>query len=74
MKYEDKTRIYSDLNLLRYLRENSHYIKYFNRRGTFEEFDKAMKREYSITFKDKINKFQMGTNLLRAIMESSKEN
>ena len=72
MKYDVRVKIYSDINLLRFLRENSYFIKFFSRRGDFNEFENLMKKQYSLTFKDKVNKLQVGANLLRAFFETSK--
>ena len=74
MRYEDRIKIYSDPNLIRFLRENSYWYKYINRRTDLSNFEKEMKEKYALTFKDKINRFSMGANLLKAFMDVTKEN
>ncbi len=74
MKYETRIKIYNDKNLLRFLRENSYYIKYFNRRGNFDDYVKQMKKRYSLSFSDKVERMQFSANIIKAFFETSKEN
>ena len=74
MRVEDKNRIYSDNNLLRFLRENSYWYKFISRRGSLDFMERAMKEKYELTFKDKINKISTGANVLKAFLDVTKEN
>ena len=57
MIYDIKRRIDSDINLKRYLRENSYWYKRLNRDpNSFYYFIEEMKKEYHLTTQDKINK------------------
>ena len=73
MRYEIKEKIYSDSNLLKYLRENSSWYKFLNRRLDFNEFVNEMKKSYGLRFRDKVDKVSTGASLLRAFMSVTKE-
>ena len=73
MRYEIKNKIYEDENLLRFLRENSSWYKYLNRNEPLEKMIEEMKVRYELRFKDKVNKFGTGVNLIKAFMEATKE-
>lgn len=72
MRYIDRVKIYSSPNYIRFLRENSSYEKYFSRRGDFSLFDKDMKGEYSIRFRDKVSKFNSSVSLFKAFFDLTK--
>jgi len=55
--YDIRQRINSDINLKKFLRENSNWYKELNRsRDSFVYFVNEMKVKYKLTTEDKINK------------------
>ena len=57
MSYEIQRRIDSDINLKKYLRENSYWYKRLNRNShSFPMFVEEMKVKYKLTTSDKINR------------------
>jgi len=57
MMYDIRQRINSDINLKKFLRENSNWYKELNRsRDSFSYFVNDMKVKYKLTTEDKINK------------------
>ena len=57
MMYDIRQRINSDINLKKFLRENSNWYKELNRsRHSFSYFVNDMKVKYKLTTEDKINK------------------
>lgn len=57
MMYDIRQRINSDINLKKFLRENSNWYKELNRsRDSFSYFVNEMKVKYKLTTEDKINK------------------
>lgn len=57
MSYEIQRRIDSDINLKKYLRENSYWYKRLNRNSnSFSLFVEEMKVKYKLTTSDKINR------------------
>jgi len=55
--YDIRQRINSDINLKKFLRENSNWYKELNRsRDSFSYFVNDMKVKYKLTTEDKINK------------------
>ena len=73
MRYEVKEKIYNEPNLFRYLRENSSWYKYLNRRMPLNNFENEMKERYGLRFKDKVNKFSNTSQLLKAFIDVTKE-
>ena len=73
MRYEIREKIYSDPNLIRYLRENSHWYKKLNRGVPLEEMTNEMKEKYGLRFKDKVDKLSTGMDLINAFMNVTKE-
>ena len=73
MKYEVKEKIYSDANLLRYLRENSAWYKWLNRNEALVNMENEMKERYGLRFKDKVDKIGTGIDLINAFMNVTKE-
>ena len=70
MIYEIKRRIDSDINLKRYLRENSYWYKRLNRDpNSFYYFVDNMKRDYHLTTQDKINKTIDNINMLSTFLD-----
>lgn len=50
--------IKSDINKIRFLRENSYWYKYLNRNSNYlTEFNNEMKIKYKQTSKDKLDRF-----------------
>ena len=74
MRYEIKHRIYSDPNLLRFLRENSNWYKLLNRGVSIEKMENEMKEKYGMRFRDRVEKVGTGVNLLKAFMDVTKDN
>jgi len=73
MRYIDKENIYSDPNLIKYLRENSYWYKLLSRRHSVEEMTNEMKEKYGLRLKDKVDKFGTGLDLISAFMNVTKE-
>ncbi len=73
MRYEIKEKIYSDPNLLKYLRENSGWYKKLNRNEPIENMINEMKERYGLRFKDKVDKIGTGIDLINAFMNVTKE-
>ena len=73
MRYEIKEKIYSDPNLLKYLRENSGWYKKLNRNEPLENMINEMKERYGLRFKDKVDKIGTGIDLINAFMNVTKE-
>ncbi len=70
MIYDIKRRIDSDINLKRYLRENSYWYKSLNRDPKyFYYFIEEMKKEYHLTTQDKINKTIDNINMLTTFLD-----
>lgn len=72
MRASDRNIIYSDNNLIRFLRENSYFEKYFSRRGNVNSFSHLMKEKYSIRLSDKLNRAHLGASILKSILDDSK--
>ncbi len=73
MNYNIKEKIYNDPNLLRYLRENSHWYKKLNRHVPLEELTNEMKERYGLRFRDKVDKIGTGMDLINAFINVTKE-
>ncbi len=73
MNYNLKEKIYNDPNLLKYLRENSHWYKLLNRGYPLEKMIEEMKERYGMRFKDKVEKIGTGFDLINAFMNVTKE-
>ncbi len=70
MTYEIQRRIDSDINLKRYLRENSIWYKRLNRsEASFPYFVDEMKMKYKLTTSDKINKTIDNINMLQSFLD-----
>ena len=70
MIYELQNRINSDVNLKRYLRENSIWYKRLNRDpNSFYDFVEEMKRAYHLTFQDKFNKTVDNISMLSSFLD-----
>ena len=70
MFYDIRNRINSDINLKRYLRENSNWYKRLNRSmNSFTYFVEEMKVNYKLTTEDKINKTIDNISMLQGFLD-----
>ena len=70
MTYSLQSRINADINLKRFLRENSYWYKIFNRNeNAFLEFVSDMKVKYKLTTSDKINRTIDNIGMLQSFLE-----
>lgn len=69
MRYEVKIKVYSDPNLLKYLKEHSYWYKELNRDpNSINRMTEEMKVAYGLRFTDKVNKFKTGVDLINAFL------
>lgn len=73
MRFIDREKIYSDPNLIKYLRENSYWYKLLSRRHSVEELTAEMKEKYGLRLKDKVEKVGTGMDLINAFINVTKE-
>ena len=70
MTYNLQNRINSDINLKRFLRENSYWYKALNRNETvYLEFVNDMKVKYKLTTTDRINKTIDSRGMIQSFLE-----
>ncbi len=70
MTYDNWYRINNDINLKRFLRENSYWYKELNRNpGSFKHFVNEMKVKYKLTTTDKINRTIDNINMITAFLD-----
>lgn len=70
MVYDIQRRINGDINLKKYLRENSSWYKELNRdKNNFSYFVNDMKVNYKLTTEDKINKTIDNISLLQGFLD-----
>lgn len=70
MTYNLQNRINADINLKRFLRENSYWYKALNRNeNVYIEFVNDMKVKYKLTTSDKINKTIDNIGMLQSFLE-----
>lgn len=70
MTYMLQSRINSDINLKKFLRENSYWYKILNRNeNVFPEFVSEMKVKYKLTTSDKINRTIDNIGMLQSFLE-----
>jgi len=70
MMYDIQNRINNDINLKKYLRENSNWYKRLNRsRESFPYFIEEMKKNYKLTTEDKINKTLDNISMLQGFLD-----
>ena len=70
MTYSLQNKINSDINLKRFLRENSYWYKALNRNeNVFLEFVNDMKVKYKLTTNDKINRTIDNISMLQSFIE-----
>ena len=70
MSYDVQYKINSDINLQRFLRENSYWYKQLNRNSnSFKNFYEEMKVRYKLTTSDKINKTIENINMIQSFLD-----
>ena len=70
MIYDIQRRIDNDINLKRYLRENSYWYKRLNRNpNSFSSFVDEMKVNYKLTTGDKINRTIDNISMLGSFLD-----
>ncbi|MBQ8681906.1 MAG: YlbE-like family protein [Bacilli bacterium] len=70
MTYALQSRINADINLKKFLRENSYWYKVLNRNeNAFNEFVSDMKVKYKLTTGDKINKTIDNISMIQSFLE-----
>ena len=70
MTYNLQNKINSDINLKRFLRENSYWYKALNRNeNVFDEFVYDMKVKYKLTTSDKINRTIDNIGMLQSFLD-----
>ncbi len=70
MIYELQNRINNDINLKKYLRENSIWYKRLNRNpNSFPYFVNEMKESYHLTVHDKINKTIDNISMIESFLD-----
>lgn len=70
MSYDIINRINHDINLKRYLRENSNWYKILNRNSnSFPYFVEEMKVKYKLTTSDKINRTIDNINMIQSFLD-----
>lgn len=70
MVYDIQKRINDDINLKKFLRENSNWYKELNRsRNSFSFFVREMKINYKLTTEDKINKTIDNISLFQGFLD-----
>lgn len=70
MTFELRNKINSDINLKRFLRENSYWYKILNRNeDAIIDFVREMKIKYKLTTSDKINKTIDNIGMIQSFLE-----
>ena len=70
MTYYLQSKINSDINLKRFLRENSYWYKSLNRNeNSFPQFVEEMKIKYKLTTSDKINRTIDNIVMIQSLLE-----
>lgn len=70
MTYDVYYKIHNDLNLKRYLRENSNWYKRLNRSSySFPYFVEEMKVKYKLTTGDKINRTMDNISMIQSFLD-----
>ncbi len=70
MKLDLQYKINSDINQIRFLRENSFWYKYLNRSDSFyKNFIDDMKEKYKLKPSDKINKISDNIKMINNILD-----
>lgn len=70
MTFDLQNKINSDINLKRFLRENSYWYKILNRNeAAIIDFVREMKIKYKLTTSDKINKTIDSIGMIQSFLE-----
>lgn len=70
MTYSLQSKINGDINLKRFLRENSYWYKILNRNeNSFSQFVEEMKIKYKLTTSDKINRTIDNISMIQSFLE-----
>ena len=70
MTYNIQYKIQNDINLKKFLRENSYWYKELNRSDSnFEYFVEDMKTKYHLTTIDKLNKTIDNINMIQSFLD-----
>lgn len=70
MSYDLQNRIQNDINLQRFLRENSYWYKELNRNElSFSDFVSDMKIKYKLTTGDKINRTIDNISMIQSFLD-----
>ncbi len=70
MSYDVWYRIDNDINLKKFLRENSYWYKQLNRDSrNFNSFVSEMKVKYKLTTEDRINKMVDGMGMIQSLLD-----
>ena len=70
MLYDIQYKINNDINLKKFLRENSYLYKYLNRNSnSFKYFVDDMKVKYKLTTVDKLNKTMDNINMIQSFLD-----
>lgn len=70
MGYDIQSKIQNDINLKRFLRENSEWYKRLNRSSlSFPDFVSEMKIKYKLTTSDKINRTIDNINMIQSFLD-----
>lgn len=70
MNYVIQSRIHNDINLKRFIRENSYWYKELNRdSNSFSSFVEDMKIKYKLTTSDKINRTIDNINMISSFLD-----
>ena len=73
MNLETQFKIRSNKLLQKYLREHSYYYKILNRNPEYiNKVIENMKKDYKLTFEDKIDDLNNKMNLIKAFMDALK--
>lgn len=70
MTYDIQNKIQGDINLKRFIRENSYWYKELNRNSdSFRYFVEDMKVKYKLTTSDKINRTIDGISMIQSFLD-----
>lgn len=70
MNLDIQYKVKSNLNYIKFLRENSSWYKYLNRNPIyFNDFEKEMKIRYKMTPKDKLDRFSKNMDKVLQIID-----
>ena len=74
MTYDIQNKVHNDINLKRFVRENSYWYKELNRNSnSFSSFVEDMKIKYKLTASDKINKTVDNINMISSFLDVLKQ-